>query len=286
MKKILLTTFIYFAAFFLAGVLLPPMAVLVLFTRGDKTRRLPGRLIRWYGKALFKMFPLWKYRIEGEPPKDIGNKGYVVVANHQTTGDIYLLCNVPWDMRWVTKVELMQYVPFFGQLLWLSGDIPVKRGNKASVVRMMEKCRETLTNGLSVMIFPEGTRTKSRQLGPFKDGAFRMAIESGRPILPLTISGTKLMWPRGTYCLGEATGTIRIHPAVPTEGLTLDDLPRLKAEVRQVMLDALVASGDKDRDEAIEAPQDGSSQKAEPLPLHDAGAVQSPTGSDADGKAP
>ena len=253
MKNFVLTVYIYSMAFLLGALLIPPMAVLALATRGDPGRRTTGRLMRRYGRLIFRLMPIWNHKIEGTPPGDIGKNGYVVVANHQSTGDIFLLTNVSWDMRWVSKVELMKFVPILGLLLWLSGDIPVQRGNKASVIKMMERCRNTLKSGLSVMIFPEGTRTKAKKLGAFKDGAFHIAIETGRPILPLAISGTTDMWLRSSFSLGKASGTIRILPPISTEGMTKDDLPALKKKTRTAILDALVESGEKERDDDPQA---------------------------------
>lgn len=239
MKNHILTVYIYTVAYVLALVLLIPMAVLRVLNRGDPTCRKTGRLMRRFGQTVFSLMPIWKYRLEGQIPDDIGDKGYVVVANHRTTGDVFLLANVPWDMRWVAKVELMQFVPVLGQLLWLSGDIPLKRGCKESVVRMVHRAEETLRNGLSLMVFPEGTRSKTGALGPFKDGAFNIAIDTGRPVLPLAVFGTATLWPRGTFSLGQGTGVIKVLPPIPTDGLTREDMPALKEQARRAILDEL-----------------------------------------------
>ena len=239
MKQTALTFYIFAAAFLLGALFIPPMAVLRIVTWKDPSHRIPGRLMRFYGRLLFRMMPGWHFTIEGSAPEDIGSQSYVVIANHQTTGDVFLLSNMPWDMRWVSKVELMKFVPVLGLLLWLSGDIPVRRGDKSSVVRMMERCRETLKNGLSVMLFPEGTRAKLGPLGNFKDGAFRLAIETGRPVLPLAVDKTLELWPCGTFALGAATGVVRILPPISTQGMSLDDLTRLKDLAREAIRTAL-----------------------------------------------
>ena len=251
MKQTALTIYIFAVAFLLGALFIPPMVMVRIATWKDPSHRLPGRLMRFYGRLLFRLMPGWHYVIEGRAPEDIGSQGYVVIANHQTTGDVFLLSNMPWDMRWVSKVELMKFVPVLGLLLWLSGDIPVRRGDKSSVVRMMERCRETLKNGLSVMLFPEGTRAKSGPLGKFKDGAFRLAIETGRPLLPLAVDKTLELWPCGTFALGAATGAVRILPPIPTQGMSLEDLGRLKDLAREAIRQAL---------EDMRRPKDGEAQ--------------------------
>ena len=130
MKQTALTIYIFAVAFLLGALFIPPMVLLRAVTWRDPAHRLPGRLMRFYGRLLFRLMPGWHCVIEGCVPEDIGSQGYVVIANHQTTGDVFLLSNMPWDMRWVSKVELMKFVPVLGLLLWLSGDIPVRRGDK------------------------------------------------------------------------------------------------------------------------------------------------------------
>ncbi len=271
MKQTALTIYIFAVAFLLGALFIPPMVLLRAVTWRDPAHRLPGRLMRFYGRLLFRLMPGWHCVIEGCVPEDIGSQGYVVIANHQTTGDVFLLSNMPWDMRWVSKVELMKFVPVLGLLLWLSGDIPVRRGDKNSVVRMMERCRDTLKTGLSVMLFPEGTRSKTGPLGKFKDGAFRLAIETGRPILPLAVDKTLELWPCGTFALGAATGVVRILPSIPTQGMNLDDLTRLRDRARDAIQQALEdmrhpspgpnAGG---RDDAAKAESDSAEGKAPP----------------------
>ncbi|MBQ4335349.1 MAG: 1-acyl-sn-glycerol-3-phosphate acyltransferase, partial [Myxococcaceae bacterium] len=183
MRKVM-SFFIYALFGVSALVLFPLMALTALVCCWDRTRRYPGRLIRRYGRMLTRFVPTWRFTVEGEAPADIDRKGYVVIANHESTGDIFLLTALSWDMRWVAKVELMR-LPLIGQILWMCGDIPLRRGDRQSVLRMLEACRDTLRRGMPVMIFPEGTRAKDGTLRPFKDGAFQLAIETGASVLPL-----------------------------------------------------------------------------------------------------
>jgi 1-acyl-sn-glycerol-3-phosphate acyltransferase len=96
----------------------------------------------------------------------------VVVSNHESFADILLISHLPWEMKWLSKAELFR-IPVMGWMMWLAGDIPVKRGFGPSAVEAMERCREALRRRVSVMIFPEGTRSRTAELLPFRDGAFR-----------------------------------------------------------------------------------------------------------------
>ncbi len=93
----------------------------------------------------------------------------------------------------------------------------------------MNKCREVLANRVSVMIFPEGTRSATAELLPFKDGAFRLAIEAGVPILPLAVHGTATALPRHDWRFGRSAAVVKVLEPVETAGLAIGDLQALKA---------------------------------------------------------
>lgn len=215
-----------------AVVFVPVLAVARLASRGDPTRRIAGRWLRNFGKVTSTLTPLWHFSTEGTPPPDIARRPYVVVSNHESNADPFLLSWLPWDMRWISKEELFQ-MPLLGQLMQLGGDIALRRGSGDSVREMMAACRATLDGGLSVMIFPEGTRSRDGQLGPFKDGAFRLAIEAQVPVLPVALAGTRSCLPKGSAALGEARAVARVLPAIETRGLGLDDIERLREQTRE-----------------------------------------------------
>ena len=114
--------------------------------------------MRRFGRTTTRLSPLWRISIDGQVPDDISHRAYVVVANHQSNLDPFLLSHLPWDMRWIAKQELFR-IPVIGSLLRLLGDIPLRRGDSESVRRMVAECRETLDRGLSVMMF--ATRARS-----------------------------------------------------------------------------------------------------------------------------
>jgi 1-acyl-sn-glycerol-3-phosphate acyltransferase len=194
--------------------------------------------MRRFGRTASKLSPIWRFSVEGEAPKDIATKAYVVVANHESTADPFLLTYLPWDMRWVAKEELFK-LPVLGKMMKYGGDIPLRRGEKGSVVEMLAECRRTLDHGLSIMMFPEGTRSKDGDLLPFKAGAFSLAIEAGVPILPLAISGTRDCRPKGSKWFGKARAIVKVLAPIETKGLTVADAQALADRTRATIADAL-----------------------------------------------
>jgi len=147
-------------------------------------------------------------------------------------------------MKWLSKAEMFR-IPVVGWLMWLAGDIPIRRGFGPSAVEAMAQCREVLADRVSVMIFPEGTRSTSGELLPFKDGAFRLAIDAGVPILPLVVHGTATALPKRDWRFARATAEVRVLEPIDTTGLTPADVPALKARVRDLIAGtrATLASG-------------------------------------------
>ena len=200
----------------------------------DRGRYLTGYLFRRIGPAMASLNPLWRFRYSGTLPPD-PRRPFVVVSNHESFADILLISHLPWEMKWLSKAELFR-IPVMGWMMWLAGDIPVKRGFGPSAVEAMERCRAVLRERVSVMIFPEGTRSRTSELLPFKDGAFRLAIEAGVPIPPLAVSGTGTALPKHGWRFGRATAEVRVLEPLETAGLTLEDVPALKARVRDLIV--------------------------------------------------
>jgi len=213
----------------------PVMVVLLLVTGPfDRGRYIVGYVFRRIGPAMATLNPLWRFRYSGTMPQNPRHP-YVVVSNHESFADILLISHLPWEMKWLSKAELFR-IPIMGWMMWLAGDIPVKRGFGPSAVEAMERCRKALRQRVSVMIFPEGTRSKTAELLPFKDGAFRLAIEAGVPILPLALSGTGTALPKHGWRFGRSAAHLRVLEPVNTAGLTLADVPALKAQIRDLIV--------------------------------------------------
>jgi 1-acyl-sn-glycerol-3-phosphate acyltransferase len=222
-----------------------PLLVLLRFLTApfDRGQYLTGYLFRRIGPVMAALNPLWRFGYSGTMPQD-PRRPFVVVSNHESFADILLISHLPWEMKWLSKAELFR-IPIMGWMMWLAGDVPVKRGFGPSALEAMARCRQALDNRVSVMIFPEGTRSKTAELLPFKDGAFRLAIEAGVPILPLAVSGTATALRKHDWRFGRSDAEVRVLEPVETAGLTIRDIPDLKARVRQTIVearDALAAS--------------------------------------------
>ncbi|MDQ3138886.1 MAG: 1-acyl-sn-glycerol-3-phosphate acyltransferase [Gemmatimonadota bacterium] len=215
---------------------LPVMAVLRLITAPfDRGRYTVGYVFRQIAVTMAALNPFWRFRRAGIMPAD-PRRPYVVVSNHESFVDILLISHLPWEMKWLTKAEMFR-IPVLGWELRLAGDVPIQRGFGPSAADAIARCREALANRVSVMIFPEGTRSTTADLLPFKDGAFRLAIDAGVPVLPLVIHGSSTALPKNDWRFGRSTAVVRVLEPIETTGLTAADVPALKDRVRTLIVD-------------------------------------------------
>lgn len=207
-------------------------APLFVFTSPfDPGRKIAGRFLRLMAVAVAKLSPFWDFHVVGDLPKPLPKK-LVVVSNHVSNADVFLISHLPWEMKWLAKEELFK-VPFVGWELRIAGDVPVRRGERGSGYEALQKCAEWIERGVPVSIFPEGTRSKTGELGQFKDGAFKLAIESGADILPLAVAGTLKALPKHSWKFSRSKGVVKVGQIISTQGMTLDDLERLKSSTRE-----------------------------------------------------
>ena len=199
----------------------------------DKGRYAAGYLFRKLTVVHQRLTPMWKFRTSGELPTD-KRRPYVVVANHESFVDMLLISHLPIEMKWLSK-ETFFKIPLVGWMMRMAGDVKVVRGDRTSGAAALRACHDRLQKKVSVMIFPEGTRTADGSLGPFKDGAFRLAIESGAPILPLVVHGTRSALRKHDWRFGDTEAEVRVLQPIPTEGLTEADIPELRERVRDMI---------------------------------------------------
>jgi 1-acyl-sn-glycerol-3-phosphate acyltransferase len=166
----------------------------LISTPFDRDRKLIHNLLVWQSYILVRIMPVWKVRIEGRQKADKGVT-YVIISNHQSILDILLINCLRYSFKWTSKIENMR-MPVLGWYLRMAGYITVDRSDKQSKEEMLEKAYRYLTRDISVMIFPEGTRSVDGQPGFFKRGAFQLAITAKKPILPLIIDGTGDLLPK------------------------------------------------------------------------------------------
>ncbi|MEO7455434.1 MAG: lysophospholipid acyltransferase family protein [Gemmatimonadaceae bacterium] len=199
----------------------------------DKGRYHAGRAFRQLAVAVVTMNPLWHFETEGERPAN-PRLPYIAVSNHESYADIFLISHFPWEMKWLSKDTIFK-IPVMGWMMRMANDIPIKRGKRESVVSAMQGCRDRLAKRCSVMIFPEGTRSPTDELLPFKDGAFKLAIEAGAPILPIAVAGTKDCMAKHSFAFRRARAKARVLAPIPTTGMTNADVPALRDRARTVI---------------------------------------------------
>ena len=231
MRSVLVSLWVWSATGALIVLWVPVMAVARLVDR-DPAHYYAGYTLRILGRLLTYVNPFWKIELEGPFPDDPRNP-YVVVGNHFSQADPPIIAHVPWDMKWVAKTELFD-LPFAGWLLRLSGDIEVDRQSKKSRAAVLTTAREYLAKRCSVMFFPEGTRSRDGQVHRFSDGAFRLAIEEGVPVLPIAIDGTHEALPKHSIWFDPDPEAIRVRVLDPvdTTAYTSDEARALQRHVR------------------------------------------------------
>jgi 1-acyl-sn-glycerol-3-phosphate acyltransferase len=211
-------------------------AILPFLTKARTASRLSG--VPW-ARVMAWVTPM-RVTVSGRENID-PRQSYVLVSNHQSQYDIFVLYG--WlgvDFKWVMKKELRKVLGI-GVACHRLGHVFIDRSNRAAAIATLEDAKKKIADGTSVVFFPEGTRSRSGQLKPFKKGAFRMAVDLGLPILPLTITGTRDVLPAGTSDLMPGSARLVIHPPVDVEGCTSEDCDRLRTEVRKIIASSLPA---------------------------------------------
>jgi 1-acyl-sn-glycerol-3-phosphate acyltransferase len=227
------TSLLVWVAWELLVILWTPVVAIALAATGwwDRPRWIAGRAFRFGARLLVALNPYWSVRVEGRIPTRDAHP-FVAVSNHESLADIILIGTLPWDMKWLSKSSIFR-VPFLGLMMRMAGDVGVQRGEVASRAAAFTALKSWLERGASVMLFPEGTRSRTHEMLPFKNGAFRLAIETGLPILPLAVHGTRTAIRKGSMLFGNARVVVRILEPVSTDGLEPDDLDDLRARVRR-----------------------------------------------------
>ena len=172
--------------------------------------------------------------------KNINKKqSYIVAANHRSNFDIFVIYG--WlriDFKWVMKQELRD-VPFLGIACETLDHVFIDRSNPESAIASINAAKEKIVNGTSIMFFPEGTRQDKKMVGKFKKGAFKMAIDLGLPILPVTIKGTDNVLGAMSMRLFPGFAKMIIHEPVNVEGYTDKNLRELSDKVKEIIKSGL-----------------------------------------------
>lgn len=190
----------------------------------------------WWSDALIALNPFWKLRVEGLENID-PSKAYVIAANHQSFADIIIIYQTHMYFKWVAKKELLK-LPFIGGLLWVNDHIMLSREELSSIKEVWSLAAEQLRKGVSMLFFPEGTRSSSDEMGEFKNGAFKLAIREGKSVLPVFIGGTREAIPKGGWIFKtKVSGRLVVLPPIDTSGMKIADFEVLRDSVRGKLQD-------------------------------------------------
>jgi 1-acyl-sn-glycerol-3-phosphate acyltransferase len=184
--------------------------------------------------GLWARVSLWlagvKLVVEGR--ENLPDGAVVYMPNHQSNFDILaLFAGIPRQFRWLAKEELF-HIPLFGLTMRRAGYIPVDRSNRKKSVESMRHAIERISQGTSVVIFPEGTRSPDGHLKDFKVGSFTLAIQAGVPVVPIAITGTRDVMPKHSRWIRGGRVTVTIFPPVATAGREVKERTDLMQEVR------------------------------------------------------
>ena len=194
-----------------------------------------GYFFLWIWSWIFSILTFIRYEFHGRERLEKG-KSYIYVSNHTSFLDLPgLRMLIPGEFRPIAKKELLK-IPIFG-LIVRGATVVVDRSNAQSRKQSIEKIRAILSHGISTLIFAEGTQNRTKEiLQPFKDGAFRIAIDTQLPVVPLMVIGAGKLMPPGTIDLRPGKIKIIVGDELDVSGKTLDDVPQIKQQVFDEML--------------------------------------------------
>jgi len=224
---------IIWAIYIMLTILLFFVVLFVMFAFPfDKKRSIAHAQCFWWADAIARTNPLVSYSISGLENID-QKRTYIIVANHQSVADIIILYKTRIQFKWVAKESLF-YIPFLGWCLFLIKHIKLSRNKQGSIRKVYREAIGWLKDGVSVLFFPEGTRSQTNLMNKFQDGAFKLAIKERKPILPILISGTGKILPKGERVFKQKVFCkLTVLPAIETEEFRRGESDRLMDIVRK-----------------------------------------------------
>jgi 1-acyl-sn-glycerol-3-phosphate acyltransferase len=211
----------------------------------------------WVVQRLWSPVLLWaggaKLEVSGLEQLD-RNTPYVFVSNHQSTIDIpTLFIALPWDTRFAAK-KALKYVPMLGWYMWLAKFPFIDRGNRREAVRSLDEAAVQVRGGISLIMFPEGTRSDDCRVLPFKKGPFALAMKAKVAVVPVAIEGSGALMPKNSWNIKPGPIKVRVGAPIPAERFG-DDRVGLIQAVRNAIIDQCVELGGKggDKTDAVAA---------------------------------
>lgn len=190
-----------------------------------------GTFWAWHYQSLI---PFWKLRLEGRE-KIPWNRPVVMVANHRSLIDILALYKIRRPFKWTSKDENFR-LPFIGMVLSLTNSIRIKRESLRSGAQFLSQAEAEIAKGSSILLFPEGTRSRTLEMRPFKEGAFLLAKKTGCGLIPIVHTGSEKTFDRGSWALkGKAPIHIRVLDEIPASEVGRMETKDLMNVVRKQM---------------------------------------------------
>ncbi len=228
---VLYELFIFFPIFFIITALTAITTITMSALFGDtKWGYYPGR---WWAKITCAI-ALVKVKIVGNELID-NTQSYIFVANHQSTFDIFLIYG--WldnKFKWIMKNEVAK-MPMIGRACKAAGHIFIDRTNARAALRSIEAAAKRLVDGMSVVIFPEGTRTRNGEIQRFRKGAFQLASNLDLPIVPVTIKGAYEALPRDSYIIRPGKISMIFHEPIDTQNYNHDNIHELIQQTHEII---------------------------------------------------
>lgn len=215
------------------SIILFPIVVVAFFF--DKNGTFAHHVMCLWAKSNL-YFGLFKWQIVSEDSLKKDNP-YVIVCNHSSYFDICtILALMPLQLKFISRKNFF-WVPIWGWSMYLARYIKMDLNNPRSAARELIKSKGWLEKGFSILIFPEGTRSVDGKIGPFNNGAFRLALNSGYPILPVTLVGTHYVIPKHTLFIIPSRVTMVLGKPMETSHLRKEDLPKFSDDIRNQMVE-------------------------------------------------
>ncbi len=212
------------------------LAMLVTFNRSTSmivAQRWWSPVLLWAGGATLEVSGL-EHLVKGQP--------YIFVSNHQSTIDIpTLFMALPWDVRFVAK-KALKYVPVMGWYMWVAKFVFVDRTNHQEAVRSLDAAGAQIRGGISIIVFPEGTRSSDCRVQPFKKGPFALAMKARVPVVPVTIEGSGALMPKNSWQITPGVISVRVGTPIAPEHFE-GDRELLIREVRDRIIDQSLSLG-------------------------------------------
>ena len=186
---------------------------------------------RW-ARLIYRVHPSWKLLVD-QSRLPLG-RPFVIVCNHQSTADIIINFHLDHHFKFISKTRNFR-MPVIGWYMRLCGYIPLERASRSSIARCLDLSRQKLRAGVSVLFYPEGTRSLDGRVQPFKPGAFRLAVGAGVDVLPVAVAGTGGLLPKNSLLISKEETRVKmvVGDPIPVAGLGEKDIPALAERARQ-----------------------------------------------------